>query len=273
MAINKKAQMQMRYQGFLDTPMLFKSLYSGLDPLVLSINTKNYSFDDSDINESRLGKLTEHFVFNELNGITNIDVLKTNIQINNNKTTIGELDALIKQANQLIHLEIIFKFYLYDNQSNLSEINKWIGPNRKDSLSKKIDKLKTKQLPLLFNKQTNSYLLALGINLNKIVQKIYFKAQLFVPLEMVNHDFEFINNSCVQGYYLSINEVMTLPNTVKFYIPKKLDWLINPNDFVKWMSHKEFIPIISNCMDKKTSPLCWIKRKEYLFKIFVVYWR
>ena len=50
MAINKKAQMQMRYQGFLDTPMLFKSLYSGLDPLVLSINTKNYSFDDSDIN-------------------------------------------------------------------------------------------------------------------------------------------------------------------------------------------------------------------------------
>ena len=273
MSKNKKEQMQLRYLGFLDTPMLFKSLFNGLDPLVLSINTENYSFDHFDINESRLGKLIEHFVFKELNGIKNIDVLKTNIQINDSKTTIGELDALIKQANQLIHLEIIFKFYLYDNISTLSEINKWIGPNRKDSLSKKMDKLKTKQLPLLFNKLTNTYLSELGLNHNKIVQKIYFKAQLFVPFEMINHDFEFINNSCVQGYYLSINEVMTLPNTVKFHIPKKLDWLINPNNLVKWMSHKEFIPIISGCMDKKISPLCWIKTKEYLFKIFVVYWR
>ena len=82
---NKIDQMHLRYHGFLGTPMLFEYLFDGLSPLLLPFKTKNNSFKNFDINESRLGKLIEYFVVNELNGVKNISVLKTNIQINNNK--------------------------------------------------------------------------------------------------------------------------------------------------------------------------------------------
>ena len=45
----------------------------------------------------------------------------------------------------MIHLEIVYKFYLYDNTIGTSEIDHWIGPNRNDSLREKLEKLKSKR--------------------------------------------------------------------------------------------------------------------------------
>ena len=273
MTNKKQSELNLRYQGFLETPFLFKYIFNGLHPLILKNKTKNHSFNNIVNNEPRLGKLVEYFVFNELIGIKSVNVLKTNIQIIKNKITIGEIDALIKHINKVIHLEIIYKFYLYDNLINTSEINKWIGPNRNDSLSKKLNKLKTKQFPLLFNKETILFLSTLGLDANLIHQRIYFKAQLFVPKQMNNYKFDYINNLCIKGYYLSLNEVQELPSSTLFYIPKKLDWIIDPHSLVKWMTHKQFLETISSYLTMNISPLCWIKKGNQLSKIFIVYWR
>ena len=56
--------------------------------------------------------------------------------------------------NQLIHLEVSYKFYLYDENLGKLESEKWIGPNKRDSLVQKTAKLKSKQLPILFHKET-----------------------------------------------------------------------------------------------------------------------
>ena len=80
-----------------------------------------------------------------------IKILAENVQIQNEKTTVGEIDCILTTAKKPVHLEIIYKFYLYDKSVGTNELEHWIGPNRRDSLVSKLNKLKDKQLPLLYN--------------------------------------------------------------------------------------------------------------------------
>ena len=43
----------------------------------------------------RLGQLVEHFLFSEMNTNSDIEIIEQNIQVIENKITIGELDCLI----------------------------------------------------------------------------------------------------------------------------------------------------------------------------------
>ena len=87
-------------------------------------------------------------------------LLAANIQIQSPTKTIGELDYLLEQGKTKtqIHVELSCKFYLFDPDSLGTFEQKWIGPNKKDSLQDKINKLREKQFPLLFNKNTNNLL-------------------------------------------------------------------------------------------------------------------
>ena len=263
---------QLRYQGYLSTPLLWQgNSIKGLEQLELS-RTSKHDFSNNTVKEIRLGKLIEHFVFHELAQNKSIEILASNIQLIDNKLTIGEIDCLLKLLNEFIHLEIIYKFYLYDKDITSSEIDKWIGPNRNDSLSRKIEKLKTKQLPILQHKKTREILNKLQLDVDLFQQKVYFKAQLFVPFNMLNEKMEIINNQCIKGYYLSFNQIKKITSTL-FYIPSKLDWLIEPNNNVNWKETASFIKEIGKYMKAKKSPLCWIKDNHgQMQKIFVVYW-
>lgn len=264
--------LQARYNGYLNTPLLWnKNSINDLEQLQLSEKSKS-NFFKKKINEIRLGKLIEQFVFAELSFNKSIDIIATNIQLIDHKLTIGELDCLIKFLNEYIHLEIIYKFYLYDPNIITSEIDKWIGPNRNDSLSKKIKKLKTKQLPILFHKKTKELLNKYDLDVDLFTQKVYFKAQLFVPFNLLNKKMEIINNQCIKGYYLNFKEIQEL-NYALFYIPSKLDWLIEPSNNVRWEEKTSFLIKISTYMKAGKSPLCWLKdNKGDLCKIFVVFW-
>ena len=117
----------------------------------IKLNKQNINSTNLAVKQKlRLGHLVERFVSHELHYSKNIEVLAENIQIKQEKVTIGEIDCLLKYKQTPIHLEISYKFYLYDESVGASELEHWIGPNRKDSLIEKITKLKTKQLPLLY---------------------------------------------------------------------------------------------------------------------------
>jgi uncharacterized protein len=262
---------QLRYHGFFSTPKLWNT--NSLNGLTqLDFPEIQQSRIEKTINEIRLGKLIEHFVFNEFEQIPALTILASNIQLINNKITIGEIDCLIKYLSRYIHVEIIYKFYLYDPKIKSSEIDKWIGPNRNDTLAKKIDKLKTKQLPILKHQKAKEFLNKHGLGSNVFDQKVYFKAQLFVPFNMLNKKMDLINSQCIKGYYLKFNEIKKL-NANLFYIPSKLDWLIEPNNNVNWEEKPVFLVKISKYMKAEKSPLCWSKdNKGNLCKIFVVFW-
>ena len=262
-----------RFIGYSKTPLLWKSdNVNQLKQFEIDFKEINNISLDS-IDSIRLGKLVEQFVFIQLQQNKSISIIAQNLQIIVDKITIGEIDCLIQYLNKYIHLEIVYKFYLYDEHINTGELDHWIGPNRKDSLVFKLNKLKNKQLPLLNHFKTKELLHKIDLNPELICSMVLFKAQLFVPKKLIDNTFKHINNNCIIGYYIGMSEYNLLSNYA-FYMPNKLDWLIEPHANVKWMSKFNFTPYVEAEINQSRSALCWVKDElNNLQKIFIVFWK
>lgn len=262
---------QKRYEGFLETPFLWKNkTIHSLEQF--KIVPKPAKIDLEISKPLRLGKYVERFVAFELEQQPNISVLAENIQIQDGKCTIGELDCLLLKNNKPIHLEIIFKFYLYDATVGHSEIDHFIGPNRKDALVTKLNKLKNKQLPLLHSNTCKPYLEKLGLTPKTITQQVYFKAQLFVPFSQPDIELTDLNPDCIAGFYINFNELQQF-KTCKFYIPQKPDWLLRPHSHVNWLNFSDFNMATSTYFEQQFSTLFWVKfYNGTLKKAFLVWW-
>ena len=265
-------EIQNQYDGFLQTACLWNTtLFNGLKQFNIE---QNYHLFNLEINPKiRLGKYIERFVSFQLQQISSIKILAENIQIQKNKITLGEIDCLLLNDLQPIHLEIIYKFYLYDNTVGNNEIEHFIGPNRKDSLIEKLIKLKEKQLPLLYSNECKDYLHTLNLKVSDIKQRVYFKAQLFVPFSEQNIKLKELNSNCIVGFYINIKELQEFINC-KFYIPNKKDWLLNPKVNVNWIDFNVFLLKSNEYLERKFSPLCWIKKRNgEINKFFLVWWK
>ena len=263
--------LQRNFEGYLNTPLLWQGTEVYNFQQCVLRDSLPQPFNERINTHLRLGKLVERFVSQELSQSNVCEILAENIQIQDGKRTIGELDALIMLNNKPIHLEIIYKFYLYDPNEGHDELSHWIGPNRKDSLLEKLDKLKNKQLPLLYHSKTQPFLERLKINRHQIEQKVLFKAQLFLPLDYDDQIFFLLNQECVEGFYLK-KENLYKYKTSKFYIPKKINWLMPAHPDVEWLDYTEFTSEIDLYLDKKMAPLCWSDSNGGFQKFFVVWW-
>jgi len=262
---------QRQYQGYRNTPLLWTGHpLLGLEQLQFTKQLTTHFHKDIAAS-MLLGKRVERFVNVELQQQKNIQILLENVQIQNQKTTIGEIDCILKQADIPIHLEIIYKFYLYDASVGITEIDHWIGPNRKDSLVKKLDKLKHKQLPLLHNPHSKTILNKVNIDPVHTLQRVLFKAQLFKPFnETIS--FKALNKNCLTGFYIHYSEIEQFSNC-KFYMPIKVDWLVEVQSNVAWLPFDQFQKRITLLMAEKRAPLCWIKFPNGIMqKFFVVWW-
>jgi hypothetical protein len=268
--MNKTIQ---RFKGYLNTPLLWE--HNSIQDLEqFELHTTHVGSNEINVPDKiRLGKLVELFVFFQLEQNQTIEVLAQNLQVIHDKVTIGELDCILRNLESYIHMEIVYKFYLYDKTMGPLEIDKWIGPNRKDSLSQKLNKLTHKQLAIIDHFKTKELLLDLGLDLHVLKQKVFFKAQLYVPKSLLKSTFEVINNSCIMGCFIGMSEYLAM-HDFYFYMPPKLDWLIDPHADVKWLTHKEFTPYIEAEINQSRSPLCWMQNKEgAVQKLFVVFWK
>ncbi len=263
---------QNQYQGYKNTPLLWnKNAVLGLEQFELPEQIDSI-FNEQLPENLRLGKRVERFVSHELNQLNNIEVLIENTQVQYEKRTIGELDCILKQDKTPIHLEIVYKFYLYDNSVGTTEIEHWIGANRNDTLLKKVTKLKEKQFPLLYSEYTSPILDNLKLNTDSINQRVYFKAQLFIPYKTELPDFNLLNKECLIGFYLRLSEIEQFTNC-KFHIPSKLNWLAEIQIQISWLNFNTFSEQITSIVKEKTSHLCWVKFPNgTVKKLFVVWW-
>lgn len=270
---SKSKDIQSQYQGYKNTPLLWNNnAVLGLQQFELP-KQNDAVFNEQIPQNLRLGKRVERFVSHELNHQNEIEVLLENKQVQHEKRTIGELDCILKQNKTPIHLEIIYKFYLYDKSVGTTEIEHWIGPNRNDTLLKKVTKLKEKQLPLLYSKHTKPILNHLKLNAETIQQKVYFKAQLFTAYNESLPKFKLLNKACLNGFYIHLSTIEEF-NNCKFYIPTKLNWLTEIQTQINWLNFRTFSEKITAIVQEKTSPLCWIKFPNGITqKFFVVWWR
>ncbi|WP_147677680.1 DUF1853 family protein [Algibacter pacificus] len=261
---------QNRYDGFLKTPRLWKkdvvfNMYQ------FEIDSKSDKIDLDIDDKLRLGKYIERLVSFELSRNTAVKILAENLQIQNGKTTLGEIDCLLLKDKKPIHLEVIYKFYVYDASVGTSEIDHFIGPNRKDALVEKLKKLSEKQLPLLYSKHCESYLETFSLKASEITQQVYFKAQLFIPFgERII--LKTLNQDCIVGFYIKKESLIEFSNC-KFYIPKKIDWIIAPHTQVDWLTYSAFIELSNPILERQFSPLFWLKLPNgELKKCFLVWW-
>lgn len=263
--------LQKRYEGFLKTPCLWKNK-AVFNLEQFEINSISNKIDIVLDENLRLGKYVERLVSFEIEQQPDISVIAENIQIQDGKLTLGELDCLLLRDNKPIHLEVIYKFYLYDATVGDTEIDHFIGPNRKDSLNEKLTKLKEKQLPLLYTDACKPYLDSYNLNTESLSQQVYFKAQLFVPFSNQNIELETLNTDCIAGFYVNQNDLKQFQGC-KFYIPSKRDWLILPHTNVNWLSFDVFTAKTKDYLEQQFSALFWVKFKSgELKKLFLVWW-
>lgn len=263
---------QLQYEGFLNTPLLWKN-DKILELSQFEISTeKTPQFNSLSKLEIRLGKRVEQFSFFTFQKDKTVKILSKNIQIQDGKRTVGEIDCLLQKKEQPIHIEIVYKFYLYDKSVGNTELEHWIGPNRRDSFFQKLTKLKNKQLPLLQNEHSKKYLDNLQLAPEQIKQNVYFKAQLFVPLNNISNVFSLINNKCISGFYIQLQKLSQFENC-KFHIPTKVNWLQEIQINTNWLTFINFKTQLQVFISQKSAPLCWIKHPNgKTQKFFVVWW-
>tara|TARA_Y100001954_G_scaffold196733_1_gene213249 strand:+ start:7703 stop:8044 length:342 start_codon:yes stop_codon:yes gene_type:complete len=102
---------QQHVRGFLNSPSLKGLIHSVTDfKLEKLAKIPSYEFPPN----PRLGKRVEFILKQLLLNGQNYTLLGDNIVLKNKKRTIGEVDFLLQQSNVNIHLELAFKFYLFD---------------------------------------------------------------------------------------------------------------------------------------------------------------
>lgn len=264
-----------QYEGCLNTP----NLWLGFGPYQLEQFSLKYKFlvpfrlGKLELKNLRLGKLVEQFLCYQIsNSDDEIQIIDANMQIQKGKQTIGEIDVLLKDTDEISHVEIVYKFYLYVERVGNNSFQNWVGPNQKDSLYKKLEKLKFRQFPLLYKEEVAPWLTKHGLTVNEIQQKVLFKGQLFLPFEQNVVLEPWVNEDCIYGFYLSFKNIELL-HLCKFFIPEKLDWLCEVQMQVDWLSFESARSELLELMHQQKSPLCWIKYNSgEVKKCFIVWW-
>ena len=222
----------------------------------------------------RLGQRMEYFMEAALQSHPDYSIMAKNLQIISDKVTVGELDFLLKdlRKKQTVHLEMAYKFYLYDPSVSQDWQKCWIGTDRGDSLFKKIEKLKIKQLPLFHQKETKPYLDELNIEPQRINQQIYLKGQLFLRYQKNVTLNPILNQGAIAGYWLRPADLKDWKDQeCLFYIPKKNRWIEELRDTtVKWLSYLEGIEQITHYLQKNYAAMLWVKSKNGILKRFMI---
>ena len=220
----------------------------------------------------RLGHLAEKIVSHLIQSSMNYKVVYENIQILEQLKTIGELDFIIEdiENNQLIHLELAYKFYLFDPSISTQTTYNWIGPNRNDSLMEKLDKLKTKQFPLLYHPCTASQLA--DVDVKTVSQALCLLVSLFVPYDF-NPILPPVYQKAIKGYYLNLETFISLDCADKsYFLPSKTAWGIDPQENEMWYDYHTIKDQLAVNMSEKQAPLCWQKQKGNYIAFFIVWW-
>ncbi len=274
--IPSERSLALQFHGFLQTPALWNNREFLDIPQFFTkqIPPEIKAFDLNVPSNLILGRRVEYFFQYYIEQFSNEEILLANAQITSKKTTIGELDFLLRNrsSQSISHVELVYKFYLYD-PSIPSETDGWIGPNKRDSLVKKLKKLQEHQLPLLYRPETRPLLEQLQIRPEEVGQKVCYKANLFVPYSFLEKSFSRINPECLQGFWIKSEEFTEEEfGNHLFYSPKKADWPVSPEKNTCWFSFDRIREQLSLLLDQGKSPLVWMKKDNGEYQRFFLVW-
>lgn len=220
----------------------------------------------------RLGHLAERVVAQLIRSSANYKILHENLQVIDGNHTIGELDFIIqhKASAQVTHLELAYKFYLYDPSLSAAPINNWIGPNRNDSLREKLHKVKNKQFPLLFDERTVGQLE--GLDLKSVSQALCLLVNLYIPYEY-SETLAPAYQKAVRGYYLDQETFLNHHLEGKtYYLPPKKEWGMDPSLNTAWAELEGIAAQLAASQAEHRAVLCWQNDHGRFSEFFVTWW-
>lgn len=139
----------------------------------------------ADFAHRRLGIYYENLVNLLLNSSPNLLDIKRNIQVSEHKRTLGEYDILCRtMQGENLHIECAVKFYLCTGDG--SELSHFEGPNRRDRLDIKWNKLINKQLQLSTTHAGRACTDTLGLHPDR--KLLLLQGYLFYPFEIWHGD-------------------------------------------------------------------------------------
>ena len=269
-----------QFLAYMSTFSLFRE-WDGLMQFELDIEeVEEFDFSKLEITKRlTLGNRVERFFEFYINQSKKYKLIKKNIQIIKDKHTLGELDFIIYDlvSKKYIHVEHVYKFYLYDDTIE-HELDRFIGPNCNDTLVKKLTKLKNKQFPLLYKDETKEYLSDLDIEIaqNNIEQKVCFKGNIYLPLDLENTNISILNESCIRGFYINKEKFLSDEEFKKheYFKPIKFDWICDASINDTWFSYDEVYDSIKVLLDDEKSTLVWMRdtEKNITKSFFITYW-
>lgn len=220
-----------------------------------------------------IGKRAELFAKHVFSNSPDFRLLSHSLQIFDAPKTLGEFDFIFEdlKASEIIHLEMVYKVYLYDARLSDTPDFCWIGPNRRDSFQEKCTKLKNHQFPLLYHPKTAESLSQLGIdNVEEIQQQLLFKAILFRKFDQELPDFQFLNTLEMSGFWLYWDEFKTDHwQDALYFMPRKANWFNQISD-VDWVDYPQIIAEVKAEHLIHRNPMLWVKLRSQTLKIFVV---
>lgn len=274
---SKAVFIQEQYKGFCETPSFVLGSNFGLPPAFETPFVSSENFDEISEELQKhdyLGKRMEFFFQQWIKSSPRYDLLAHSIQLIKDKQTLGELDFLVEEieTKQIIHIELVYKCYLWDPKLSKNLQEALAGPNYKDFFHWKQEKLVHQQFPLLHQEITQKSLKNLfpWIDVDKIQQQTCFKAQVFVPENKIP-DEAWFNSDCIVGNWYKLEEFKAKNwEGCQFHIPYKFLWPCLLNE-VEWISFDELLPLVEERLNNRRAPMLWIKDNEgKLKKCFVV---
>lgn len=267
----------MQFKGFLQTPPLWqKEEFLPFPPFITTAAIPRELKLDLEIPGNLvLGRRVEYYFRYYIEKFSHHKILAANLQVIQEKITLGELDFLLQneKSKEISHVELVYKFYLYDPNFSI-ETDRWIGPNRRDTLVKKLKRLRDHQFPLLYRKETKESLNSLQIDAEEVIQKICFKAHLFLPYTFPDQKLPLINPECIAGRWLRAPEfTQTEFGAQLFHIPKKENWPVEPRYNETWFDFEQIQAQLQLLLSQKRAPMVWMKSGSNTYdRIFIVWW-
>jgi hypothetical protein len=159
-----------------ETTELRQSLAS-CDPKTTAIDAKESNFP------RLLGHCYENYWHQIIARLPAWSLALNNLQIIDNKRTLGEIDAIILDKNnkQYEHWEFSCKFYMLIGDDEVNP-NHWVGPNHTDSLGRKLKRLFEHQLPLIELPVVKNALTLRQLDV--VRQRVMLHGRLFTPFEI-----------------------------------------------------------------------------------------
>jgi hypothetical protein len=185
----------------------------------------------------RLGHLAEKIVAELIKSSTNYNVRYENVQVMEDKRTIGEIDFIIENIStkQLIHVELAYKFYLFD-----------------PSISSES----------MFD----------NIELEEVSQALCLLVSLFIPYQYKG-SLSPIYEKAIKGYYLNFETFLSFNHSEKSYcIPPKKEWGMDPAENEVWTDFEGVKKYLNTSIEEQQAPLCWQKYGAAYLAFFIVWW-